>query len=159
MKVRKNEVHLSDHSSSDLSLYDIRSVDVSTTSSLPIAQQKIAAGFPIPLAPESMNSSIDLNKELIAHPASTYLARVIGDSMIGAGVESGDLLVIDKAKMPTEQSLTVCCVDGEFTLKHVKKEGDNLFLIPENPKFKPIKVEDGSDFRVWGVVDYIIKKR
>lgn len=126
---------------------------------LPVTDQRIIAGFPSPVSGEYMEHSIDLNKELVEHPSATYLARATGNSMTGAGVEDGDLLVIDKLRQPTESSLCVCSVDGEFTLKRVRKVSGRLFLIPDNPDYPAIEVSPERDFRVWGVVNYIIKRR
>ena len=78
--------------------------------------------------------------------------------MTGAGVENGDLLVIDKAVPYRHGALAVCYLDGEFPLKRLKREGENLYLMPANPSYKPIMVREGSDFAVWGIVTYIIKK-
>jgi DNA polymerase V len=78
--------------------------------------------------------------------------------MIEAGVDHGDLLVIDKALPYRHDALAVCYLDGEFTLKRLKKEGKNLYLMPANPSYKPLMVREGSDFAVWGIVTYIIKR-
>lgn len=117
----------------------------------------IKAGFPSP-AEDHSDLKLDLNKELIKNPSSTFFAKVSGQSMIEDGVDDGDLLIIDKAIAPFEGSLAVCYLDGEFTLKRVKIEKDAIFLVPANPSFKTIKVTKENDFMVWGVVRYLIKK-
>ncbi|MDO9679803.1 MAG: translesion error-prone DNA polymerase V autoproteolytic subunit, partial [Bacteroidales bacterium] len=101
---------------------------------------------------------LDLNKELIKNPSSTFFARVSGESMVEDGVDDGDLLVVDKSAEPTDGALAVCYLEGEFTLKSVKKESDHLLLVPANSKFKPIRVNNGDDFMIWGIVRYLIKK-
>ncbi|MDD4636861.1 MAG: translesion error-prone DNA polymerase V autoproteolytic subunit [Bacteroidales bacterium] len=133
--------------------------DTTTPMEIPLSEQRLIAGFPAQVDATYMDTSIDLNKELIQHPASTFYARAIGDSMIDAGVDPGDLLIIDKAKQPTEESLVVCCLDGEFTLKHLRLEGEVAWLVPANKKYPSVRVTTENDFRVWGVVTYIIKKQ
>jgi DNA polymerase V len=116
----------------------------------------IRAGFPSP-AQDYIDLKIDLNKELIANPSSTFYGRVKGFSMQDAGVEDGDILVIDKSLEPADGDMAVCFIDGEFTLKYIKIEKDALYLIPANPAFQPIKVSDDNNFCIWGVVTYSIK--
>ncbi len=122
-----------------------------------MAQEGIHAGFPSP-ATDYMTQAIDLNKELVKHPAATFYGRVVGDSMIDAGVEEGDILVIDRALDPRDGDMAVCFVDGEFTLKHLKFREGGLALVPANEKYPVIEVGEGSDFVMWGVVTYVIKK-
>lgn len=123
---------------------------------LPIADGGIKAGFASP-AQDYIESGIDLNRELIKNPASTFFGRVSGDSMKGAGIENGDILVIDKSLQARDGDIAVCFVDGEFTLKRIKTKGDVIWLMPENSDYKPIKVTKENDFAVWGVVVYSIK--
>lgn len=122
-----------------------------------MAQDGIHAGFPSP-ATDYMTQAIDLNRELVKHPAATFYGRVVGDSMIDAGVEEGDILVIDRALEPQEGDMAVCFVDGEFTLKHLHFHGEALTLVPANEKYPAIEVDEGVDFKMWGVVTYVIKK-
>lgn len=128
-----------------------------------MAQSGIHAGFPSP-ATDYMTQAIDLNKELVRHPAATFYGRVVGDSMIDAGVEEGDILVIDKALDPQNGDMAVCFIDGEFTLKHLNFTIDpvsnekHLTLVPANEKYPSIEVTENSDFKMWGVVTYVIKK-
>ena len=129
------------------------SADLSSELELLFADQGIRAGFPSP-AQDYMSDSIDLNQELIRHPATTFYARAVGDSMKGCGIDDGDLLVIDKAIDPQEGDIVVAYIDGEFTLKKVKLEPDGscLWLIPANDEYPPIKVTDENDFIIWGVL-------
>ena len=122
-----------------------------------LAQSGIHAGFPSP-ATDYMTQAIDLNRELVKHPAATFYGRVVGDSMIDAGVEEGDILVIDRALDPKDGDMAVCFVDGEFTLKHLRILDGGLRLEPANPKYPAIEITEGVEFRMWGVVTYIIKK-
>ncbi len=125
---------------------------------LPFADEGVRAGFPSP-AQDYMCEAIDLNRELIAHPATTFYARAVGRSMIGAGIDDGDLLVIDKSLEPQEGNIVVAFVDGEFTLKRFRRDASGLcaWLEPENPDFEPIRVTADNDFMVWGVLTHSIK--
>ncbi|MBR5835860.1 MAG: translesion error-prone DNA polymerase V autoproteolytic subunit [Bacteroidales bacterium] len=122
-----------------------------------MAQDGIHAGFPSP-ATDYMTQAIDLNRELVKHPAATFYGRVVGDSMIDAGVEEGDILVIDRSLDPHDGDMAVCFVDGEFTLKYMRFKGDALTLVPANEKYPSIEIKEGVDFKMWGVVTYVIKK-
>lgn len=121
----------------------------------------VKAGFPIPSGDE-ISQSLDLNKVLVSHPAATFYARVAGNSMIDAGVEEGDILVIDRALEPKNGSMAVCYIDGEFTLKFInldEKEKGVIWLCPANEQFPPIRITPDNDFTVWGIVSYTIKCR
>ena len=124
---------------------------------LPLSDERVAAGFPSP-AEDHTSLSLDLNKELIKNPASTFYARVSGLSMIDEGINDGDLLVIDKSIEPFNGCLAVCYIDGEFTLKRFEKHDGYGLLVPANKEFKAIKVTADNDFCIWGVVTYLIKK-
>lgn len=111
-----------------------------------------------------MELSIDLNTELIKHPASTFFGRVRGNSLCDARVEEGDILVIDKSLYPSDGDMVVAFIDGEFTLKFIHFEPDDtapdkIWLMPANDAYQPIIVTPDNDFLVWGVVTYTIKKR
>lgn len=132
--------------------------DTSIDLALPYADQGIKAGFPSP-AQDYLESAIDLNKELIKHPASTFYGRVKGDSMIDANVHDGDILVIDKSLEPQNGDMAVCYIDGEFTIKYIKIEKDVIWLKPANETYKPIKVTADNDFIIWGIVTYCIQNK
>ena len=138
-------------------MLDFFTPDFTTLLELPLAGTAIAAGFPSP-AEEYVEIALDLNKELIKHPASTFYARVKGDSMVDAGIQDGDLLVIDKALEPKEGSIAVCYLDGEFTVKRLAVREECVYLMPANAEFKPIKITEENDFLVWGLVAYVIHK-
>lgn len=131
--------------------------DAETGQEIPLSNERVAAGFPSP-ADDYAVSGLDLNRELIKNPASTFYARVSGLSMIDEGINDGDLLVIDKSLEPYDGCLAVCYIDGEFTLKRFEKHKDYGMLIPANKEFKPIKVTAENDFCIWGIVTYLIKK-
>lgn len=122
-----------------------------------MAQDGIHAGFPSP-ATDYMTQAIDLNKELVKHPAATFYGRVVGDSMIDGGVDEGDILVIDRSLTAKDGDMAVCFVDGEFTLKYLRIREGELTLVPANPNYPQISITEGVQFRMWGVVTYIIKK-
>tara|TARA_B100000989_G_scaffold256985_1_gene206361 strand:+ start:90 stop:521 length:432 start_codon:yes stop_codon:yes gene_type:complete len=120
-------------------------------------EQGISAGFPSP-ADDFKEIRISLDKELVKNKEATFYARVSGDSMVGAGLEDGDLLVIDRSLNPENGKIAVCLVDGEFAVKRIKKGKNKLYLMPENKKYKPIEVKEENDLTIWGVVEYVIKK-
>lgn len=136
---------------------DIYTPDVSSHMPLPFADQGIQAGFPSP-AQDYISETIDLNRELIHHPAATFYGRVSGDSMIDEGIEPGDILVIDRSIEPADGELAVCCLDGEFTLKRISLRHGQVWLVPSNERFDPILVTPENRFEVWGVVTYTIKQ-
>lgn len=135
---------------------DFYSASTAVELELPLADGGIRAGFPSP-AQDYIDLKIDLNKELIANPSSTFYGRVKGSSMIDAGVEDGDLLVIDKSLTPKDGDMAICFIDGEFTLKYIRIEPDAVLLMPANPAFAPIKVTEENNFCIWGIVTYSIK--
>lgn len=123
---------------------------------LPFVETGISAGFPSP-ADDFLELTIDLNKELIKHPSTTFYGKVKGDSMQDAGFNNGDLLIIDKSLQPFDGKIAVCFIDGEFTVKRIKKDNNFIWLMAENKNYQPIKVTQDNDFIVWGMVTYIIK--
>ena len=135
---------------------EIVGADTSSQLPLPYADQGIRAGFPSP-AQDYMDLSIDLNRELIRNPSSTFYGRVKGDSMQDAGVSEGDVLVIDKSLEPQDGDMAVCFLDGEFTLKFIQLEKDAIWLIPANEAYDPIRVTAENEFLIWGIVTYTIK--
>lgn len=121
-----------------------------------LIEQGISAGFPSP-ADDFKEVRISLDKELVRNKEATFYARVSGYSMINAGLDDGDLLVIDRSLTPANGKIAVCLVDGEFTVKRIRKEKDKLYLMPENKKYKEIKVSEENNLIVWGIVTYVIK--
>ena len=130
--------------------------DYSTELKLPFIDAGISAGFPSP-ADDFIELSIDLNKELIKNKDTTFFAKVKGHSMKNAGINDGDLLVIDKSLEPQNNRIAVCQIDGEFTVKRIKIEKDIVWLIAENEDYQPIKVTPENDFMIWGIVINSIK--
>ncbi|MFL2613875.1 MAG: LexA family protein [Flavobacteriaceae bacterium] len=122
-----------------------------------LIDQGISAGFPSP-ADDFKEVRISLDKELVKNEEATFYARVSGDSMQGAGLENGDLLIIDRSIEPSNNKIAVCFIDGEFTVKRIKIESKKLYLIPENKKYSPIEINEENELIIWGIVTYVIKK-
>jgi len=124
---------------------------------LHLAQEGVSAGFPSP-ADDFKELRISIDQEVVRNEEATFYARVSGESMLGAGLEDGDLLVIDRSLEPKDNKIAVCFIDGEFTVKRLKVEKDCIYLMPENKKYKPIKVTEENELTIWGVVTYVVKK-
>ena len=131
--------------------------DIASNTELPLSTSGVSAGFPSP-ADDHFTFKLDINKVLIKNPTATFYARVNGVSMIDDGIDDGDLLVIDKSVDPYDNCLSVCYIDGEFTLKRFSLKKDHALLMPANKNYKPIKVTEDNNFIIWGVVRYVIKK-
>lgn len=117
----------------------------------------ISCGFPSP-AEDFKQQRISLDKELVKNKEATFFARVSGQSMIDAGLDDNDLLVIDRSLAPTDNKIAVCFIDGEFTVKRLRIKEDGLWLQPENTNYEPIKVTDENNFMIWGIVTNVIKR-
>ena len=122
-----------------------------------LIEQGISAGFPSP-ADDFKEIRISLDKELVKNQESTFYARANGDSMVEAGINDGDLLVIDKSLSPENGKIAVCFIDGDFTVKRIIKEKGKLYLKAENKKYKSIELKDENELIIWGIVEYVIKK-
>lgn len=126
---------------------------------LPYFDQRVTAGFPIPLDNDERSQDIELLRMLCPHPEASYLIRVKGDSMIDAGVMNGDIIIVDKSnREPSPKEIAVCEINGEYTLKHFVKDGETGWLIPANPAYKKREITPEDEFCVWGTVTYIIHK-
>ena len=117
----------------------------------------ISAGFPSP-AGDFKQERISLDKELIKNKEATFFARVSGESMINAGLEDGDLIVIDRSLEPTNNKIAVCFIDGEFTVKRLQVKKNKIWLKPENTNYKAIEVKENNELIIWGIVTNVIKK-
>jgi DNA polymerase V len=122
---------------------------------LPLFGSRIPAGFPSP-ADDDLEGAIDLNEQLIRHPAATFFLRVQGDSMMHAGIRDGDLLVVDRSREAKSGSIVVAAVDGELTLKRLKIEGERVWLVPENPDYVPLEIQGEMGLMIWGVVAHVV---
>jgi DNA polymerase V len=123
---------------------------------IPFIKDGVSAGFPSP-ATDFMENNIDLNKELSENPEATFYIKVRGNSMIDAGINDKDVLVVDRSLEPRNNKIAICFIDGEFTVKRIQLEKDCLYLMPENPNYTPIKVTEENQLVIWGIVTYVIK--
>ena len=124
-----------------------------------IEDATVHAGFPSPVQEAYQSQPIDLNKELVKHPATTFIVKVVGDSMIDEGIDDGDMLIVDRDAFPTESNIAVCIVEGEFALKRIVQRKGKVYLMPGNENYPPIEVTNPEDLRVWGVVQWVLKKK
>ncbi|MCX6256779.1 MAG: translesion error-prone DNA polymerase V autoproteolytic subunit [Bacteroidia bacterium] len=124
---------------------------------LPLYSAAISAGFPSP-ADDYIEQKLDLNNLLIRHPSATYFVRAKGNSMINAGIHDGDILIVDRSLTPAGNSIVIAVVDGDLTVKRIRKENNKLFLVPENIDYHEMEITEGMDFRLWGVVTNVIHK-
>jgi DNA polymerase V len=117
----------------------------------------IKAGFPSPAA-DFEGNKISLDAFLVKNKDATFYARAKGNSMTGAGIDDGDILVIDRSLEPQNHKIAVCLIEGEFTVKRLKIAKEGIYLMPENDNFKPILVTEDHVLTIWGIVTYVIKK-
>ena len=136
---------------------DIYAVEESTLSNIPMFADSVQAGFPSP-AEDYMDLDLNLQDHLIQNPSATFCVRAVGESMKDAGIQSGDIMLVDKSLTPKNRSIVLAVIDGEFTIKRVNVSEKEIYLMPENENFPPIKITEEMDFQVWGVVTYIIHK-
>lgn len=126
---------------------------------LPYFDARVTAGFPVPLDNDERSQDIDILAMLCPHPEASYLIRVVGDSMMDAGLLSGDIVIVDKSRRnPSPKEIAMCEYNGEYTMKHVVREGGKGWLVPANPAYPRFEITEGDDFSVWGTVTYIIHK-
>lgn len=117
----------------------------------------LPAGFPSQ-AEDYVEQQLDLNELIVSSPSSTFFVRVEGDSMKGAYIASGDLLVVDRSIAAKNGDIIVALLQGEFTVKRLEWSQNKVRLLAENPKYPPIDVREESEFQVWGVVTYVIHR-
>lgn len=129
-----------------------------TSLRVPLVSATVEAGFPSP-AEDFIEKGLDLNEELIRNPNSTFCVRVKGESMNDAGIHSGDVLIVDKSLQASDRQIVVAQINGDFTVKRLRKMGGKVFLEPANSAFPPIEITDEGDYpMIWGVVTFIIHK-
>ena len=124
---------------------------------VPLYGDSVPAGFPSP-ADDYLDMDLNLHDYLVQHPSATFCVRAIGDSMVDAGIQSSDVMVIDRALTPKNNDIILAVVNGEFTVKRIKKSEDELYLMPANENYTPMKITEEMNFQVWGVVTFIIHK-
>jgi DNA polymerase V len=129
--------------------------DTRTKRSLPLFLERVSAGFPSPAA-DYEEGRLDLNRYLIKNPPATFFVRVAGDSMIGAGIHPGDLLVVDRSLEPRDKNVVIAALGGELTVKRIRIRRKKLYLEAENETYAPREISAEADFEVWGVVTSVI---
>lgn len=122
---------------------------------VPLASGNVQAGFPSP-AEDHLEKSLDLNEHLVRNPAATFFVRVEGDSMRDAGIHGGDILVVDRSLSPADKQIVVAMLDGDFTVKRMRRKNGRVFLEAENDAFPLIEISENQDLVIWGVVTFII---
>lgn len=126
-----------------------------TSLRIPLVSSHVKAGFPSP-ADDHMERSLDLNEHLVKNPASTFFVRVQGDSMRDAGISSGDILIVDRSVEAKDRQIVVAMLDGEFTVKRLRKRAGGVFLEAENNAYPPIEVGENQELVIWGAVTFVI---
>ena len=121
----------------------------------PLTGSPVTAGFPSP-AESYLESPLDLNQLLVRRPAATFFVRVAGDSMLGAGIHPGDILVVDRSLEPRHGAIVIACVDNEFTVKYLRSDGDAWQLEAANPAYPPLTFTEGMELKLFGVVTAVI---
>lgn len=147
----------------DLLLFDTQDVKVTEVFSpervqelaLPLFLESVSAGFPSP-ADDYLEGRLDLNDYLVRNPSATFFVRVTGDSMMDAGIYSGDILVVDRSLAPKDNNIVIAVINGELTVKRLQMLKNKIFLLPENRNYEPIEITEEMNFEVWGVVSTVI---
>ena len=137
---------LSFHSFEDLNLQDVK-----------VAEPSVAAGFPSP-ADDFIEMEINLQDYIVKNKEATFCVKVEGTSMTKAGINSGDIMIVDRALHPKHNDIVLAVIDGEFTVKRIAVNENSLYLMPENDNFSPIKITTAMNFQVWGIITHIIHK-
>ena len=120
-------------------------------------QDSVSAGFPSP-ATDYMENKLDLNEYLIKHPAATFIVKASGSSMSGAGILSGDLLIVDRSVSPRNNNIVIASIFGDLTVKKILKKNKSFFLVSANDEYPAIEVKEEMECFIWGVVTYVIHK-
>ena len=124
---------------------------LSKSQTFPFYSSKVSAGFPSP-ADDNLEKTLDLNTYLIKRPAATFFVRVNGDSMINAGINDNDILVVDRSVKPSHGKVIIAVLDGQMTVKRLYKQSNKIILMPENDLYQPIEIRDDMNMEIWGVV-------
>ncbi|HEY9017573.1 translesion error-prone DNA polymerase V autoproteolytic subunit [Thiomicrospira sp.] len=127
-----------------------------TKVAIPMYSHKVVAGFPSP-AEDYIDGMIDLNEQFIKSPTTSFLVRVQGESMKNAGIFDKDTLVVDRNLEPRDKDVVIAVVDGDLTVKRLSIKSTGTWLVPENEKFEPILIKEGSELFIWGVVTGVLR--
>lgn len=123
--------------------------------SLPLFSSRVQAGFPSP-ADDHLEASLDLNQHLIKHPASTFFVRASGNSMVNAGINNNDILVVDRSLEPKHGDIIIAALNSELTVKRLHAKDNQVILKPESPDYPIIEINEEMDFLIWGVVTSVV---
>lgn len=140
---------------SKLRIISIHPFKKTTSQKIPLFSSKIKAGFPSP-ADDFIEKKLDLNNFLVKHPLATFFVRVDGNSMINAGIHSGDILIVDRSLEPQNKNIIIAVLDGEMTVKRITIRNKKMYLCPENSSFKNIEIKEDMNFEIWGIVTNVI---
>ena len=121
----------------------------------PLYSGTVQAGFPSP-ADDHLDKALDLNEHLISNPTSTFFVKAKGDSMKDAGIQSGDLMIVDRSIPPKDKQIVVAMLNGEFTVKRLRRKNGQVFLVAENQAFPSIEITEDQELTIWGVVTFVI---
>ena len=136
---------------SDIQIRAVSRLAISETGhKAPLGDSMIPAGFPSPA--DDCYESLDIVSHIVKHPAATFFMRVAGDSMTGAGIFDGDLVIVDRSLEAQSGDIVVAVLDGEFTIKRFQRNGTSVELVSENPKYRKIVLKEGMELEIWGVV-------
>ena len=136
---------------------DFYSVDETAFEKIQLFEGSVQAGTPTS-TDNQLDLDLDLHDHLVKNPSTTFCVKAIGESMKDAGIQSGDVMIVDKSLEPQNRSIVIAVIDGEFTVKRVNVNERELYLMPENSNFSPIKITHDMNFQIWGVVTFIIHK-
>ena len=123
----------------------------------PMMLSPAVCGFPSP-AEQYIDAPLDLNELLVKNPPATYFVRAAGNSMVDAGIQEGDILVVDRSIQPEDNAIVIACVDNEFTVKYLRMDGETVSLVPANKRYKPIVFSEGMELKVFGVATAVIRQ-
>jgi DNA polymerase V len=131
-------------------------LDKCLSTRVPLYSCRVRAGFPSP-ADDYIETYLDLNERYVTHPTATFFVIAAGDSMTGAGIQSGDMLVVDKSVEAQHGQIVIAAINGELTVKRLSTTHNNIQLLPENDQYPPININEMQDIVIWGVVKHVIK--
>src|SRR5210317_453968 len=141
----------------NFSIVDVIQPSIQKPTPITLFSHKVPAGFPSP-ADDHAEKRLDLNEYLINQAESTFFVRIKGDSMVDAGILDNDIVIVDRSKSAAINDIVLASIDGEFTVKVLTKNNKGPYLMPANKEFKPIYIEEGSQFEIWGVVTGSVRK-
>ena len=143
--------------SSSLELLAIAAGSSAHREGVPLYLAPVEAGFPSP-AEDHLDCKLDLHRHLVRTEAATFCLRAHGESMLGAGIHDGDLLVVDRSVEAAHRKVVIAALEGELTVKRLLRREGRVLLAPENPDFLPIDITESEFVHIWGVVTYVIHK-